>query len=175
MPLEAKYTLAANLWNHVGPSSKKRLRIGLDADMEQAISAVTNHIESVVIAYKIPENLERRFQWLSSGDMGVKQQLLNYLRQMERSLVIEGARAQLPVMLEHLRADSAGYTTRLAQILKVGKHELELLLDRNSTGVILEEATPIRTYNPTQQRNTLVVWLIIAAVIILGFLLSRHH
>src|SRR5438552_16329336 len=31
MPPAAKYRLVTNLWNHVGPSSKKGVRMGLDA------------------------------------------------------------------------------------------------------------------------------------------------
>jgi hypothetical protein len=67
MPLLTKYQLIENLWNHVGPQSKKTLRIGLDANIEQVLDAIRSHIEDVVIHYRIPENLERRFDWLAGG------------------------------------------------------------------------------------------------------------
>jgi hypothetical protein len=38
MPLSDKYRLAENLWRHVGPSSKRRLRVGLDATLEEAVA-----------------------------------------------------------------------------------------------------------------------------------------
>jgi hypothetical protein len=142
MPLASKYKLTEGLWKHVGPSSKKRLRVGLEMDLETVLTAIRNHIEEVVVNYRVPENLERRFNWLAAGDVSVKQQLLNHLRQMEKSHVVEGARLQLPVMLEHLRSEDGSHTHRLTQTLKVGKHELEILLDRNFSGVGLEEWTP---------------------------------
>ncbi len=37
MPLRTKYELIANLWSHCGPSSKKTLRVGLDATMDQML------------------------------------------------------------------------------------------------------------------------------------------
>jgi hypothetical protein len=142
MPLASKYKLTEGLWKHVGPSSKKRLRVGLEADLEIILTAVRNHIEEVVVNYRVPENLERRFMWLAAGDVSVKQQLLNHLRQMEKAHVVEGARLQLPMMLEHLRSDSGNHTHRLTQTLKIGKHELEIMPDRNFSGVALEEWTP---------------------------------
>jgi hypothetical protein len=37
MPLESKYRLIENLWNHVGTTTRKTLRIGLDANTEQVM------------------------------------------------------------------------------------------------------------------------------------------
>ena len=37
MPLQAKYKLTEGLWKHFGPSSRKRLRIGLDARLEDVL------------------------------------------------------------------------------------------------------------------------------------------
>lgn len=142
MPLAEKYRLTENLWRHIGPSSKRVLRIGLDADLETVLDAARAHIDEVVAHYMIPDDLERRFSWLSAGDVGVKQQLLNHVRQLEKSLVVDGARAQLPVMLAHMSSEDAAHTHRLAQVLKVGKHELELLVDKTASGVRLETWTP---------------------------------
>ena len=67
------------------------------------IDAVLRHIAEVVVNYRILPNPERRFDWLFAGDVGVKQQLLNHFRQAPgKSLVVEGARVQIAVMLEHL-------------------------------------------------------------------------
>lgn len=139
MPLSAKYQLTENLWEHFGPRSKKRLRIGLDAGVDEAVEAVRAHFDEVVLHYKIPDQLERRFNWLSAGDVSVKQELLNHLRSKERLLLSEGARMQLPMMLSHMRGDIAGRTSRMAQTLKIGNHELELLIDPKAQGVSLEE------------------------------------
>ena len=111
MPLSAKYQLTQNLWEYFGPSSKKRLRIGLDADVDVAVETVRAHFDEVVLHYTIPDQLERRFNWLSAGDVSVKQELLNHFRSKERQLLSEGARIQLPAMLAHMRDDIAGRTS----------------------------------------------------------------
>jgi hypothetical protein len=139
MPLASKYHLIENLWKQLGPSSKKRIRIGLDADIEQIVETARDHIELVITSYRIPDELEKRFAWLSSGDVGVKQDLLNHLRQMERHLAIQSLRTSLPVLLDHLRSDAGPHTHSAAQILRIGRHEIELLVDRSTAGVTLEE------------------------------------
>jgi len=137
MPLRTKYELIGNLWAHYGPSSKKMLRVGLDATVDDILSQIRQHIEGVVVHYRIPENLEKRFNWLAAGDSHVKQDLLSYLRQKEKSLVVEGARIQLPIMLEHLRSEQGQSTHRLAQVLKIGNHELDVSLEKNFSGIAL--------------------------------------
>lgn len=172
MPLATKYRLIENLWNHVGPKSKRTLRVGLDANLEQVLDAIRCHIEDVVTHFMIPENLERRFNWLAAGDSHVKQELLNYLRTKEKALVVDGARIQLPVLLDHLRGDTGQYTHRVAQILKVGNHELELLIDKTASGVVVVE--PYVALRATGQGASFKwLWWVAAAIAILYFL--AHH
>jgi hypothetical protein len=40
-------------------------------------------------------------------------------------------------MLEHLRSEQGQNTHRLAQVLKIGKHELEVSLEKGFSGVAL--------------------------------------
>jgi hypothetical protein len=138
MPLSAKYSLTEALWRHVGPSSKRTLRVGLDASVEDITAAAAKHVDEVVTDYAVPPSLEARFKWLSAGDVEVKQKLLNHLRSLEKDEVVNALRLQLPVLLDHLRSAHGDLTHRLAQIAKVGKHELEVLLDRKAAGVSLE-------------------------------------
>ena len=170
MPPAEKYKLTENLWRHVGPSSRKTLRVGLNAEIEDIVASVRSHIEGVVVSYNIPETLERRFEWLSAGDVHVKQDLLNHLRQMEKSLVVGGAREQLPVMLSHLRREEGHYTHRLAQVLKIGKHELEILMDKTASGVRLEEPSAISTgasvTDSTDTGSGWLWWLVIGGAIL---------
>src|SRR5205823_5555237 len=127
---------------HVGPSSKQRIRVGLDATLEQVVEAARTKIAEFVVHYKIPDEIESRFDWLSAGDVSIKQTLLGHIQEMEKGLVVVAIRAQVPVMLEHLR--SAGtHTGRLTQTVTVGKHELELLMDKTAHGVQVE-GEPIR-------------------------------
>lgn len=168
MPLTEKYKLTESLWEHFGPSSKKRLRIGLDANVEEAVEAVRIHFDEVIEHYKIPEQLERRFNWLAAGDVEVKQQILNHLRDRERTLLSEGTRIQLPVMIDHIRADAGKLTSRMSQTLKIGKHELELLVDRKATGIRLEKWSPLVN---ASGGGAWGFWIVVALVAL--FLVSR--
>lgn len=172
MPIGEKYKLTEGLWTHFGPSSKKRLRIGLATGLNEVIAEIDKHINQVVTSHKIPKAMEARFHWLSDGDVEVKQRLLNHLRGLERKLVSDGARLQLPVMVEHLKSNVGDLTHRMAQTLKVGKHELELLIDRDFEGVALEEWKPASApARPSTSGNNWVFWLIVVGAII--YWLSR--
>jgi hypothetical protein len=107
--------------------------------------------------------------------VGVKQDLLNYVRNAEKALVVEAARLQVPVMLQHLASNQSQFTTRIAQVLKVGKHELELLPDRNATGVTLEDPPAFSFGSATSEGkwNWIWPWLIFIAIIL--WLASQHH
>jgi hypothetical protein len=158
---------------HVGPSSRRTLRVGLDASIEDVAAAAAKHIDEVVTSYRIPAGLEARFQWLASGDVEVKQQLLNYLRELEKTEVVRAVRLQIPVLLDHLKSADGQLTHRLAQIAKIGKHELEILLDRNAVGVHLEEAPqPIAVYSQSRGSAWPTVWVVVAGIVI--FLLWLH-
>jgi hypothetical protein len=173
MPLPAKYQLVENLWQHVGPKSTKTCRVGLDVSVDQVLDVVRSQLDQVVTHYKIPEQLERRFNWLSAGDTHVKQDLLNHLQQYEKQLVAEGVRLQLPVMIEHLRSEAGQHTHRLVQVLKVGNHEVELALDKNASGVAIVEpwtARPTAAFG--QAANYKWLWWIVAAIVVL-FLIAH--
>ena len=178
MPLATQYQLIENLWNHVGPKSKKTLRIGLDASIEQALDAITSHINDVVVHFRIPESLECRLNWLAAGDAHVKQDLLNHLRSFEKALVVDGARAHLPVMLEHLRSESGRQTHRIADVLKIGNHELELLIDKAASGVCRLPFVPLQSAvsraTSAATGNYKWLWLVAAAAIAL-FIYARYQ
>lgn len=172
MPVAQKYHLAENLWRHVGPSSKRRLRVGLDGSVDDAVAKVREHMEAVIDGYTIPDSLTRRFEWLAAGDVGLKQKLLNHLQDVEKKLVVEDARQHLPVMLEHLKSDAANYTTRLARTLTVGKHELEILLDRSASGVQLEQWRP---QSAVSARSNAWLWWLLALGVAIAVLALRSH
>ena len=135
MPATKRFRLAENLWRHVGPQSRAAWRVGMDADIESVAGVVHEHFRDVATHYAIPDALERRFTWLAAGDVQVKQQLLNALQDQERELAVAGSRKKMAVLLDHVRGDTAGHTTRLVETLEVGKHELQLCLDRTASGI----------------------------------------
>ena len=58
MPLPEKYKLVETLWKHVGPRSKRIVRLGLDAGIDDVIDAVRKYMNDVVVHYNIPSSLE---------------------------------------------------------------------------------------------------------------------
>jgi hypothetical protein len=176
MPFGVKYKLVEGLWQHVGPSSKHRMRVGADANVAEVIELARSKITEFVVNYKIPGSLESRFNWLSAGDVSVKQMLLSHVQEVEKTIVLEAVRAQVPVMLEHLRS-AGSQTGRLAQIVRVGKHELELLMDKNITGAGVEDpSVPIRSMRRDSVNSYIFfVSVFIAALVIFLIILSRSH
>ena len=142
MPVETKFQLIDSLWKHVGPSSTKIYHIGIDADLEDVTRRVKEHLEEVVIKYDIPNYMEARFHWLSQGDVEIKQQLLNYFRQQEKLLLSKAIQIQLPVLMKHLKSEKGTLTTHVAQILKVGKHEVRVVFNKYVKGI--SETAPVR-------------------------------
>lgn len=167
MPLEAKFRLTESLWKHVGPSSNKKFYVGLDVNLEEISRRVKEHLEEVVIHYKIPSSMESRFNWLSQGDVGVKQQLLNHFRQQEKQLLSEALRTQLPVLLDHLNSEKGNLTTHTAQVLKVGKHEVQVIISDRVSGV--SDTAPPR---PVEGSGYNWIWWV-AGVIFVLWLLSK--
>ena len=129
MPVADKLKLAERLWRHKGPRSRRTIVVGPRDDIHAVIRRIAAHVERTVIEHRIPSDLERRFNWLSDGDVDVKQMLLNHVEQMEKRLIVEGARRQLPVMLKHMQADGGRNIQRLAQVLKIGNHEIEIKVE----------------------------------------------
>jgi hypothetical protein len=82
------------------------------------------------------------------------------------------ARVRLPVLLDHLRSDAGRLTHRVADVLKIGNHELELLIDKNASGVaVVEPYVALRS--PGAPSNFKWLWWVVAAVVIF-YLFARH-
>lgn len=165
MPIEAKYKLTESLWKHVEPSSTKSYYIGVDADLDEISRNVRQHLEKVVIQYKIPKSMESRFDWLSRGDVEVKQKLLNHFRQQERLLLTEALHAQLPILINHLNGEMGSLTSHAAQTLKVGKHEVRIIITEGVSGI---SATAPR--QPKQDVRYSWVWWLVGVVAVLWLL-----
>jgi hypothetical protein len=177
MPLADKYRLTKNLWEHVGPSSKQTIRVGLDADLDAAMEVVEARIQRVVTSYQIPASMEQRFNWLTAGDVQLRQELLNRLLREEEDVLIEGVRLQFPVMMGHLRSEDGRYTQHMSQTVTIGEHHFKVLLDPAATGVRVEEGiqTPLRVQSGRDGSTNLgwLWWAIPAAIVILVALSER--
>src|SRR5438045_3474397 len=98
---------------HIAAARRLTQELGGADDVGTVATVVQQHVDRVVSDYQIPAHLNARFDWLAADDVGVKQKLLNYVRTLEKSIALQAVKVQLPVLLEHLRADAAGHTKRL--------------------------------------------------------------
>lgn len=171
MPLAVKYKLVEGLWRHVGPSSKYRLRVGPDADVAQVVEFARSKITEFVVKYKIPEDLERRFDWLAAGDVTVKQLFLSHIQEIEKTVAVEAVRAQLPVMLKHMRSEGS-HTGRLAQIIHLGKHELEIVLDQAKIEITSDFQNRVIVSALREHKIVLtLIMMIIFVILFVGFII----
>ena len=153
MPVADKLKLAERLWRYKGPRSRRTIVVGPRDDVHAVIRRIADHVKRTVIEHRIPRYLERRFNWLADGDVDVKQMLLNHVEQMEKRLIVEGARRQLPVMLKHMEADGGRNIQRLAQVLKIGNHEIEIKIEPDRAHEVSSESQ--RRYRPQADKGPL--------------------
>ncbi len=131
MPLDKKFELAGNLWKFFGPQSTHSYVVGPDTSVGEIESIVSARLSEVVLQYKVPDNLKKRFSWLSKGDVTLSEKMLNHFRQQEKELVLEKLRSELPVLQRHMR-ESANFTKSMKQTLTIQKHTVEVWLDSNA-------------------------------------------
>lgn len=143
MPLDKKYELAGNLWKFFGPKSIHSYVVGPDTSVDEIESIVAARLAEVVLQYQVPDNLKRRFTWLSKGDVSLSERMLNHFRQQEKELVLEKLRSELPVLQRHMR-ESASFTKSMRQSLTIHKHTIDVWLD-SSAGATIREGS----LNPT--------------------------
>jgi hypothetical protein len=191
MPLALKYEIAEQLWKHVGPSSQATLRFGDDASPDELLIQISDYIESVVDDYTIPNSLSQTFDWLSSEDVQLKQQLLNHLRKIDKDLVVQAGDLQVGVMLRHRFGENTEYIGSFTHVLSAGKHELTLVADPKTSGFVLENrrvtavkevVLPTGAYgrfarsrgrrDKTDKNEQIVCWIIAIIVVIVIFALN---
>ncbi len=172
MPLGKKYELAENIWRHFGPSTSHSYRIGPDANPDLVAEAVAAKLDESVTIYNVPENVRNRFDWLAAGDIGIKEQLLNHFRQLEKKIALEKIRLELPVLQRQVR-DHPLNTKFARTVLQVHKHEVSLWMD-NAIGAEFSEGAPIKlpisTFDTSIPTGVIVIFVIIAITLILALI-----
>ncbi len=171
MPFPLKYEIVEGLWRHYGPSSNTTIWASPEVSLDELMANVQERIDKLITSYSIPPRLEARFSWLASDDVGIKQQLLNHIRTSDKEMALASARAKIPVLIEHVKADEAGLTRHLSQSLMVGKHTLEIVIDRHAVGI--QERRPIPPRKPVPPSTVIFRILLALAVVALLIYASR--
>jgi hypothetical protein len=166
MPPILKYEIVEGLWRHYGPSSKTTIWASPEVSLDELMANVQERVDKLITSYAIPPCLEARFAWLASGDVGIKQQLLNHLRTTDKAMAVASARAKIPVLIEHLKTDDAGLTQHVSQNLSVGKHLLEIVIDWHAVGI--QETQPLPPDKP--EPPSPVIFRMVIALAVVGLL-----
>lgn len=173
MQPQERLALTERLWAHFGPSSHTRFRIGLGVTPHDVARAIEQHVMSTVQEHTIPDNIRTQFSWLSGGDSVAKEALLNHVRAFERRLAVEATRQGAAVLLDHMRAqDGQGTLTSTAtQTINIGKHRIEILLDRGAQGLKQEDPRVVSAISKSTSRSGSSLGWVVAAAAVIGALL----
>ena len=126
MPIATKLELAEKVWHHFGTSSSRHYTVGPNADPHIVIEKIRETLTKVIQDYNIPENVKNRFDWLASGDVSVKEHLLNYFRQMDKKITTDSLNEQLPVLQAQMR-NYSGHTGSIHTKIQIYKHSVQNL------------------------------------------------
>ena len=135
MTFDKKFELVEKLWKHLGPKSSKTLTVGYDVSPQILIDAVATNMLKEVRVFKIPESMGRQFEWLSSGDVELKQDLLNRIQEVQRSAIMSGTELQIPALLQHLNSPEGQSTKAASQEIGIGNHRIRLEFERGHSGI----------------------------------------
>jgi len=174
MPLSDKYRLIDKLWKRHSPRSNLYVHVGLDAHVNDFVGDIKEHLEKAVVSYTIPAPLEARFTWISSGDVSVKQQLLNHFLHQEHQLISQGLDAKMPILIENFRQFSQN-TLRLSETITVGGHSVEILFDKTQNGVSVSKTRPASHYTSSSSGSGCFSVILVAMTLfgLCGFYMFR--
>ncbi len=139
MPLDKKYELAGNVWKHFGPSSRHSIMVGPEAPVESVLALACEKLEKSVNEYSLPEAVQNRFRWLSSGDVRINETLLNFFRQKDRELAILKLKSEVPVLQRQI-LHSPDITKLAKSVINVHKHEFSVWVVNDLAGLVKEGA-----------------------------------
>nr|WP_306264919.1 hypothetical protein [Pararhizobium sp. IMCC3301] len=171
MPLSKKYELAENVWVHFGPTSKYDVTIGPTADVNSVAGLVSKRLDDSVSHYEVPDNVKRRFAWLTSGDVKVQTDMLNHFRQLSKELAASKVLAEIPVLQRQV-LDHADTTGIAKSVLQVHKHEISIWIDPDINDVIQEDTRPNQPRFDRSTSEYSWVWWLVGLGILLWVLLK---
>ena len=108
---------------------------------------------------------------LSSGDVAIEEQLLNYLREHQKNLVINKISLEVPVLQKQAR-DHADKTENITTVFDIDKHAVSIFIDKTFNDGIEELEfdpllkKPVTYYGIQESTNGSFVYYFLLAIII---------
>lgn len=174
MSLEKKLELASNLWRKYASRSTHAFTVGPYADLNLLMCAVQNKLDITIQDHIIPSNIRARFEWLSGGDVIIKEHLLNHFRQMEKRVSTEYLSQQVPILQTQMRLGGAAVSARTR--IDIQRHVVDVFIDPR-LGTQFREGEPESQRTAIKDRTAGVVnaVVIIFVLILTLLLLTSHH
>ena len=175
MPLDRKYSMVQSLWEKYGPSSNKILTVGHNTPTETLVDEITKYLNNVVHDWEIIDDLKKRFDWLSQGDVKIKETLLNHFKDLEKKQILEGLKLKLPV-LKGFSKNNEKIDQSVKETIFIGNHKLTIKIDETSEDMIFTDPIPEVRYNNDDAvkdhiENKGKFSLVIGAIGLIGFYL----
>lgn len=86
--------------------------------------------------------------------------------------MIGGARAQIALLLDQLRADAQGHMGLVKHTFLVGKHELHVVFERDRQGVVMEDFRYLP--QPSQHKSDALPWVVGILVLLAALMLMAR-
>jgi hypothetical protein len=172
MPIEDKFQLVDSLWQHVGPTKKRLITAGSQADVNEILSVVKKEILMLTTDWTIPVEIASRFSWLSGNDSKTYQTLLSHIKESERQLGVRVIEEQVPNLVQKFETDWSETTGRLSYIVEVGKQSVEIRLVGNSESVVAQNWYAASGYRSSDSEGTPYLWFL-TLMILIGFFVKN--
>lgn len=171
MPITEKYGLVESLWNHVGPTRKRLITAGLNADKMELIKVVKQEVQSLTTNWVIPPELSARFKWLAGDDADAYQQLLSHITECEKKLGETILEQQLPELSANFNHGVDNLGGRFSYVIEIKNQSIEIRLRGDSPVIAVSEWAPLAvTYPPNNASSDLTYFFWILVVLIIVFL-----
>ena len=137
--------------------------VGTSADIKEISRVLTQKLDDAVSTYELPENILKRFDWLSAGDVRLKEKLLNHFRQEEKKLCVDRVKAEMP-LLQRQMAQHSDVTALAKSVIQIDKHEISIWVDKKLEDEICEGSPTVHTSDKTFGFNW-IWWLVGAGIL----------
>ena len=172
MPLKKEYKLIENTWKHFGPPSSHSFQVGANALVGDIAERVPKYLHESIAGNLIPQNIKSCFEWLSAGNVDIKEEVLNHFRSLQKALAIQKVPVEIPVLQRQI-CKSPDIPVRLRQVLQIHKHEISAWIENKLEEDIVEGSRKeIRNVASSGTSWNNPVWWIISGAILLKYPLS---
>ncbi len=172
MPLSAKFKLAENIWRHFGPRSASAFTVGPMADAKALLNTVYAQLNANVQKFQIPEQIKGRFEWLSAGEVRIKELLLHHFLNEELQLALTKLQHELPLLQEQLN-EYGNQTVSVRTNITIQRNSIDIWIDHRLKDTFRQGIPERKPFETTIGLGAIYV-VAIAAFLILLVVLEHH-